>query len=82
MQGFFLRSKFGSRGFQFHRRFTVGLYLHNDVRVMHTWFSYCMKSHSVTTTMADWELNCPFASQFSTNRADEDLFSAKVPTLN
>ena len=36
MQVFFLSGKFGSRSFQFYRQFTVGLILHNDVRVMHT----------------------------------------------
>ena len=39
-------------------------------------------SHSMTTTMADCELYCQLASQFSTNRVDEDLFRAKVATFN
>ena len=36
--------------------------------------SFYMTSHSLTTTMTDCELNCQLASQFSTNRVDEDLF--------
>ena len=55
----------------------MGLILHNDVRVIHTLLPFCMTSHSVTTTIADCELNCQLASQFSTNRVDEDFFLSK-----
>ena len=40
------------------------------------------RSMKVTTTMADCQFNyrlCQLASQFSSNRVDDDLFRAKVP---
>ena len=42
-----------------------------------------MMSHNMST-MADCEFNyqlCQLASQFSSNRVDDDLFGAKVPTF-
>ena len=71
MQVFFSTVNSGFRSFQFYQRFTAGL--------CHAYLtSFCM------TAMADCELNCrlcQFASQFSTNRVDEDLFCAKVPVF-
>ena len=84
MQVFFLCGKFGCRSFQLYWWFTTGLNLHKDVCVMLTLLPFCMKSHKVTTTMADFELNCQhcqLASQFSSNRLDVDLFWAKMATF-